>query len=380
MDKTPGQNFQEKVCQYLSLAPLLEAHVKKNTVLIIEPTDWHGEILPSVVNYLLEMGFSVDVVVTDRNFMNDLFSELKFNKSRLRIFHVFSAASIREHLFGRIMLRYKYILLTSTDDFTGMYFPDVMRKKYSEQYLKNNIYHIEHQWSRFKELVNESDIDYFANRAFVLHETILDNKFELPLISPTKFGKVQSKQKNKITNFITIGRLTKDCRNFDSLIDAVENLLSKGINNFHVDIVGRLDGDVIDNRLYDYHKNISISGTLTNKQIYRKLHESDFVLALLDPECDEHKNFYIKHGTSGTFGTAIGFLKPIVINDVFADSYGLDRTNTLIYENNSLSDAMESAIKMPKSNYLSMVKALSCFKKKQEQKSMNNIKKVLSFS
>ena len=57
--------IRDKLLRYPGIMPMIESDVPDKSVLVIEPTNWHGEVIPPVVNYFLKMGFHVDVVVSD---------------------------------------------------------------------------------------------------------------------------------------------------------------------------------------------------------------------------------------------------------------------------------------------------------------------------
>ena len=63
--------IRDKLLRYPGIMPMIESDVPDKSVLVIEPTNLHGEVIPPVVNYFLKMGFHVDVVVSDKNYTND---------------------------------------------------------------------------------------------------------------------------------------------------------------------------------------------------------------------------------------------------------------------------------------------------------------------
>ncbi len=69
-----------------------------------------------------------------------------------------------------------------------------------------------------------------------------------------------------------------------------------------------------------------------------------------------------------------GFRKPPVIAAKFAPLRGLDRRNSLIYEDSSrLADAMATAIRMTPRDYAAMQKELDQYAKKLYRESLANL-------
>jgi hypothetical protein len=50
----------------LSFLEFYLSDVNKNTILFIEPNNWHGEVMPSYAKYLLDRGYSLDVLMTPK--------------------------------------------------------------------------------------------------------------------------------------------------------------------------------------------------------------------------------------------------------------------------------------------------------------------------
>lgn len=111
--------------------------------------------------------------------------------------------------------------------------------------------------------------------------------------------------------------------------------------------------------------------------MFKSLEESDYFLPLLDPELKAHKR-YTRSGTSGSFQLIYGFLKPCIIHKTFADIYGFDTSNALIYEDNSkISEKMHEAINTTEESYLSIQNNLKTYVGRINNLSLNNLKRIL---
>ena len=118
-------------------------------------------------------------------------------------------------------------------------------------------------------------------------------------------------------------------------------------------------------------------GRVDYQTMFQKLNESDFILPLLDPEVESHKR-YMDSGTSGTFQLVYGFNKPCIIHKTFADIYGFNEQNSIIYNNNErFVEAMQKAINITNDEYKSLQEALTKITKAIENNSIHNLQHIL---
>ena len=112
--------------------------------------------------------------------------------------------------------------------------------------------------------------------------------------------------------------------------------------------------------------------------MYKEIEEADFILPMLDPKNIEHE-IYIKNKVSGTFQLIYGFLKIAIINKKFAEPYGLNEANSIIYDNNEyLTNVMIKAIKMNNKEYIEKQNCLKEYSDKIYNQSLDNLKSIIN--
>ncbi len=366
-------SVRDKLLRYNGILPLIDASVKQNSILIIEPTDWHGEVIAPVVNYFIKLGFWVDVVVSNKNYTNDLLIDVITKPEKVRLFHLFLPSALSDELFRYNMRRYKHIFLTSTDDFTGVYYPRLFKTNYCDKFTKNNIFYIEHQWERFKKLTTPKERKQFIKNAFALHKFPYSKDTKVPYLSPTFYANVRVKPKNAKTRFLVAGRFDSKCRNMKLLLNILNVLKKSGISNFHLDIVGRVGNEPLSPEFGHFANNVTVWGDVTNSQLYTIAKNTDFVLALLSENNKEHVFDYTTNKTSGSFGLSLGFLKPVILNEVFAAAHGFTKDNAVLYSGDNLESAVIHAIDLKQRQYKKLCKNLRKKKKQQEKETLSNL-------
>jgi hypothetical protein len=111
--------------------------------------------------------------------------------------------------------------------------------------------------------------------------------------------------------------------------------------------------------------------------MFDELIKSDFILPLLDPEIEAHRR-YINSGTSGTFQLIYGFNKPCIIHKTFADIYGFNDKNSIIYEcNDKFPEAILNAINIADSEYKNIQENLLSDTQIIKKHSLSNFQKML---
>ena len=200
------------------------------------------------------------------------------------------------------------------------------------------------------------------------------NKF--PTLNPHYFGEVTVTPKNdNVVEFVSIGRISKDVRNYEMLISSVEKLVSKGIKNFKISIIGWSGTLDIGEHLKPY---FDVKGKLSFPRMFDVIEHADYILSLLDNENPEHLKYTTERAT-GNNQLALGFRKPLVINELFASAYGYTSESAIIYKNSDLSAAMEKAIILAPSQYVEMQNKISELASKIYNLSLLNLKKAIQY-
>lgn len=338
---------------------------RKNSVLLIEPNPYHGEIQPGFVKYFQDLGYNVDIFLRLENMLENPF--VKYTDNPPRMFYG-TAPIIRDWVNNLKGNEYEYIFLSSSafwntpKEFFGKYLDylgQIPKSKHGLLMIEHNAIPFLHEYDEEKYLAEHRVFALTANNG-------------IPRLNPHYFGKFKTKKFNdKEIHFVVVGGINSSCKNHTLLLDTIKELVTNNITNFKVFVVGNGNLDIPD----EISKYISVLGRLNYDDMYNIVNDSDFVLALLDPENPDH-NRYKTGTTTGTFQLSLGFNKPMIINDIFAKHYGLNDSNAIIYHGNDLYHAMDVAIKLPGAKYKTICENLAKLESEIYNESLNNLAKA----
>ena len=146
-------------------------------------------------------------------------------------------------------------------------------------------------------------------------------------------------------------------------IIANENYL-KEFANIHV------DGTSLDESVF-------ATPTVLIPDMYKNCMESDFLLALLDPE-SKAQDAYKDGTTTGSKQLSLGLNKPMLIESTFADIYGFSDQDSVTYQGDALYQAMKEAIAMDKDTYQSKLSHLRQHAAQVAAKSQQNLAQTIA--
>ena len=104
--------------------------------------------------------------------------------------------------------------------------------------------------------------------------------------------------------------------------------------------------------------------------MYKAMEDADYYIPLLDPYNLEHHK-YLNNWVTGSSIQIFGFLKPAIINYLFAKAYHLDSNNSIIYNNIYFKDAFIEAIDLSEDGYLKLVDGLNNTRNQLHDASLN---------
>lgn len=336
--------------------------IRKNSIVLIETNNCHGEVISGYVQYFQKMGFHLDVFVA-----LDVKAEKPFCRLDMKKVNVFclNHKTLTWILKLKKIMQYKHLLVMSS-----AYYAGIKNGSYTSVFdefpgLKNHpsLYVVEHDLidiPRFKEeeLLKKNrliTLGHFDKGVFV---------------APILFGDIQKSPKNEITTFITIGAIKSFRKNHQALIQAIEQLASQNVK-FKVIIVG---SGTLKNLPKSVHPYIKIMGRLDFPKMFDCMEKADFFLPLLDPDNPEH-NRYITTGVTGSAQLIYAFSKVPVLHPKFAPFYRLNNDNAIVAED--LAEGMRQAIQMTTDKYKQKQSALTDLAQKLERESFDNLKEIL---
>jgi hypothetical protein len=338
-------------------------HVRDNSVLLIEFYSNHGEVLPGIIKYLLDLDYNVDVILSKANTTrgdgrNDPGLFACFNENDKVKIKFLSSFDTNLLLRSPVITNYKHIIFNSFyDEIECDHLYKVGLFKLKPVCMLHNA-DINNAYSKTNKMISLVKMDRI-NRESPL------------LVNSHYFGEFQKREKSKIATFFSLNTNDLFRRNPYLLFKACDKLYERGIYNFSVKIIGN-GLSIPDN----YRNNFTVFGFLDFLKMYKEITSSDFILALIDQASVKYTN-----KASGTYQLSYGFLKPIILHNKFSAISGFTNENSILYEdNNKLADAMEKCINMSNENYLSLVDSLEKSEKELYLYSLNNLKGVLNTS
>ena len=217
--------------------------VKNNSVLITELNSYHGECLPGMTKYFLDLGYNIDILLNDKEAKLMPFS--KYFNNKVTIFSA-SSETIESIFCSDIIAKYDYLYINSEDKFTGNLISanTKMNFKYPVKKILVMCHHAE----------SYDDIDFNTRNIQVVSLAdvpILKDK-NYKRINTHFFKNLKQHKKNKKTKFIVVGNVQSYRKNHNLLISTVKELNQKGLKNFEIRIISRIGAIDIPQKLKKY--------------------------------------------------------------------------------------------------------------------------------
>ncbi|OGQ92972.1 MAG: hypothetical protein A2253_08325 [Deltaproteobacteria bacterium RIFOXYA2_FULL_55_11] len=340
---------------------------------LIEYNYYHGEILPMLVYVLNALGISVDVYVSRRVMHNDPFIYCTGLNCTLR---ETDGLFFKQWVERRQFRDYDFLVLNSLE-------PKEILQQVSG--IPIPIIAIIHNGSLIK---NDPDYARFftapIRAPLVLAEHIsrfLSDTLIARWVWPAQtLDQVKAQRQGKIC-FCVQGNMEFDRRNYDSLLDDVEQLTSSNVRNFHVMIIGRNDTKEglifkkqVRNRKLDSFFTFS-KGEVPYKDYYDSIASAHFILPLIDTTRSEYRPYFFEKGsTSLCIALSLGIVP--IIHKQLACIYGIE-DQSITYEDNGLAHALEQALSTNEQALERMRGALVSRKEYLLKKSVLNMKETL---
>lgn len=327
-----------------------------NKILILEPNFlYHSECLASYIKYFYDLGYSVDLILSNNNYKLKPFCRL--NIKNYNIYTTKLYLTMKKLVCDqKIIDKYNKIIFTTTFSLNSEILAENINNPEKVLCITHSFESIDYLQSHFK--FNTTLIMYFKN-------------INIKYINPNYFGIINNSNKNKkYTKFITVGRIQKNVKNYNLLIDTIIKLVSNGYKNFKVICIGWEGSLDINNDIRNY---IEVKGKLNFEDMFNELEKSDFYLSLLSANIKEHF-VYTFDVFTGSNQLVLGFKKPFLINKIFADAYLYDESSAIVYDDDNLYDAMIKAINMNNDEYSHLQNNIEKLQKSIYDRSLQNLK------
>lgn len=315
----------------------------ENTVLIIEPNSFHGEILPGYTFYFNKLGYKVTLLVRRENYNQGLFS--LFKKDELP--NIYCINNLFLKFLFRKKMNFDFVFFTSTmiSEKYG-YFGHVFSYFKNSTVGKFGTIFTEHNFDSLIPQIEASNV--YLNQLTLLSPLKNEKYKSIAVVNPNYFGEIPvGKKLNSKKTFIAVGSINQRNRNIDLLFDMVDTIGREYDDDFEVLIVGRgVEKEMFPN----LPKQIVILGELSFNDLFKVLNIADYFLPLLDPTFSGHKR-YLNGETTGSKQLILGFSLVPVVHAEFASVYGFSDDNSILY-NDNFTMAIKDAILLDDKKYL----------------------------
>lgn len=339
--------------------------IKENSVLLVELNQFHGECLPGMAKYFIDLGYNVDVLLNKKEYALNPFANLKNKKIKL---YSANPETIKNILCSDIVEKYEHLYINS-DRIYGTSINNYIGNDI--KYPLGKIITLCHHAELYDEInFNTDNLEIVS----LVDLPILKNK-KNKQINAHYFKEISKHSKNKTTTFIAVGNIETSRKNHNLLIKTVEKLVENNITDFKIVVISRIGKIVLPKRIEKYFE---FKSNLPYGQMYKQLEKADFLLTLFDPENEEHDR-YLNSGASGSYQLIYGFNIPGILPHKFQSPInGLNNSNSIGYEHNKdFFYAMKKAIKMSNNEYNIYTNNLNKLSNKIYDKSINNLKELL---
>ena len=332
--------------------------INKKTILIFESRNFHNECTPGYTKYFIDLGYNVDILMRYQGI--DSFSYFNDSNENIRVFLYNKLREIKKRKkFNLIIKKYDYIMLET--------FFKEEKELFKELHLyNNNSIFIFHEIELFDKHLTKSK--YFnKNRVWTLGNSNIGLQ-----VNPHYFGNIPIKGKSKKTKFFLTSTIKRD---YKPLIESVNHLHKENFN-FEIIVTGRdssfnsnsISANISNYFIFNHHVSYS--------ELYQLVDNSDYIIILLSPD-NKYDEIYKTKKVTGSYQLSLGFNKPCLINNEFADYYDFNSQNSLIYNDINLYSAMKKAILMHNTEYKKIQHNLQIKKTELYNISINNVKRAI---
>ena len=334
---------------------LEDINIVVKSALVVEVNNFHGECVLGHVKYLMDLGYSVDVLLNSAMESENPLRNIFDNSVHVEFMN---PDEIILKLKNGYASEYDVCLLNSNTLYEYNFLAtDIVRKTDSS----TKILAVEHRQ------------DNISSKVLETSSVLVLKKFNFE-VNPHYFGIIPDHNKHKVTQFITAGNIESFRKNHEMLKNAVSQLVDGGYENFHVTVIGKGSLGEIPEKIA---RHITATGRISYDEMYKRMAEADFFLPLLNPENSEH-NRYLSSGTSGSFQLIYGFNLPCIIEQKFAATHLFTKDNSIIYcQNRTFADALKAAIDMPEEKYRELKSALKETSQNIYESSLHNLEQAI---
>jgi len=335
-------------------------------VLIVEPNICHAEFAIGVGQYLKELGYNCHFLVSSEIGRENPFCRMP--KGYFAV-HCLMYPLIMQVLTSRFLSLYDLAIFSSSFDFRKA---ALFVENYTFRHKpKSGILFVEHDLQNVAFANSKVYQDFEAKRLLVLTNYRHDEN--LTEIGPCYFGDIKT-QVEKRNPFVVLVP-GSNAQDVGSLIWAAKLLIGSGLKDFELHIVGSPANEWArkDAEQMGVQDCVKMLGRVDFPTLYREIEECNFLIGPQDLD------FYLNRRTSGSKLLSLGFLKPLIIREELAATWGFDASNCISYSGDEgLVRAIERALLIQDVEYHQMVDSLRVTRTNAEQDSLLRLSRMLS--
>ena len=340
---------------------LSEFNSTQRKALIIELNPCHGECIPGYVKYFLDLGYDLRIIMNSAIEVDDPLADI-FSNKKVEVSYMPQSTIVKFIQDTHQMNQYSVCLFNSS--FIYKFEKQAVYLLSPEQY-QVKILTVDHR----QELI-DGRVQSRSNSIVLKQFGENKNIFE---VNPHYFGNHRKHKKNQLSEFVVVGGIDEKRKNHSLLISAVNEMINKGENNFHITIVGK---GSINNLPTSIKEHLTLTGRLSFPKMYEVMKKADFFLPLLDYENPDHLR-YCTTGTSGSFQLIYGFNIPCIIDANFAKIYNLTDKNSISYNKGEFAEALIKAVKMKNDEYQQLQDNLAVVVEKIYRNSLEHMRNAI---
>jgi hypothetical protein len=360
-------------------------------ILLFEVNPYHSEIIPGIIKYLEDLQYTIEVFVQSALLKDNIFLYYPHD------IHIqkYDFKNIREILSAESITNYDFVFFSSLE-FTFhdtinnviQYLGFIPKTKYGIL----GIYHTTSHIDLFQDYKLMMEGRFFCLSDFQIHN------YNLSVLNPHYFGSIKniSQSYNSFplnrdagNSIISIGNAFDTDMLSDALwrmyrekkfvrithyggnTQAVLERAIRKIKGAFVFMLAPFSRRFLKKRLF--RKFVVQKGKVSFETLFASLLNCKYILVLINPHAAEHKH-YITYTTSGIKQIIFGFKKIPIIHEEVALKYGFDRTNSIMYNDETLFSVLSS---LPE-NLDDMIDSLDTMQKKIYKLSLDNLKNAIA--
>ena len=187
--------------------------IRPNSVLMVEFNNFHGECLPGMAKYFIDLGYNVDVCLDPTELDIEPFAD--FNSDKIRLFRT-SKATLKRIITNDVVEKYAHVYINSDQTYDQGFVPVFDYIGSNIKFPEGKIITLCHHAEKFDKIEPKSD--KFA--VVTLNNLPILEGRNYAMVNAHYFSDFKRTTKNNVVNFICVGIIESARKNHSLLFDA----------------------------------------------------------------------------------------------------------------------------------------------------------------